>query len=106
MSTRFILTHPYFPQSVYRFRHIWHRAHARVGVVSKCSMGLFWRRYRVFYWLLRACVGNWVKVRPPKPTVQFDDTVPVPNAASKWSMMKRESKVSKPVGYASLKREI
>ena len=31
MSTRFILTHPYFPQTVYRFRH---RAHAILGILK------------------------------------------------------------------------
>ena len=34
MWTRFILTHPYFPQTVYRFRHIWHRGHAILGILK------------------------------------------------------------------------
>ena len=34
MSTRFILTHSYFPQTVYRFRHICHRAHAILGILK------------------------------------------------------------------------
>ena len=34
MWTRFILTHPYFPQTVYRFRHIFHRAHAILGILK------------------------------------------------------------------------
>ena len=34
MWTRFILTHPYFPQTVYRFRHICHRAHAILGILK------------------------------------------------------------------------
>ena len=34
MWTRFILTHPYFPQTVYRFRHIWHRGHAILAILK------------------------------------------------------------------------
>ena len=104
MWTRFILTHPGFPQTVYRFRHIWHRAHAILGILKlrvrlgwscfELQYGLFWTRYRVFYWRLRAGVGNWVKIRPLKHTV------------SKWSMMKSELQVSKTICYASLRREI
>lgn len=32
MWTRVILTHPYFPQTVYRFRHMCYRAHAILGI--------------------------------------------------------------------------
>ena len=35
-----------------------------VSVVSNCTMGLFWERYRFFYSLLRSCAGNWVGVLP------------------------------------------
>ena len=28
-------------------------------------MGLLWRRYRFFHWLLRSCAGEWVKIRSP-----------------------------------------
>ena len=105
MWTRVILIHPYFPQTVHRFRHICYRAHAIlgilklrvgdwVGVVWNYSIGLFWTRYRVFYCLLRAGVENWVKIRPLKHTV------------SKWSMMKSVLQVSKTICYASLRREI
>lgn len=55
---------------------------------------------------LRRKLGQSSSPQTPSPIVQFDDTGPVPNAASKWSMMKSELKVSKPVGYASLRREI
>ena len=48
----------------------WSFAWDWVGVVSNYSIGLFWTRYRVFYWLLRAGVGNWVKIRPLKHTSQ------------------------------------
>lgn len=34
MWTRVILTHPYFPQTVYRFRHICHRGHAILGILK------------------------------------------------------------------------
>ena len=44
-------------------------------------MGQYLGRCRSFYWLLRGCAGNWVKLRPPKqkpthsvPTVQFETT--------------------------------
>ena len=37
-----------------------------VVAVSNCTIELFWGRYRFFYWLLRSCKGNWVKVRPSK----------------------------------------
>ena len=104
MWTRFILTHPYFPQTVYRFRHIFHRAHAIMGILK-----LRVRRGRSFielqYWTvvdtisrlllaLAVGVGNWVKIRPLKHTV------------SKWSMMKSQLQVAKTMCYASLRREI
>lgn len=73
MSTRFILTHPYFPQTMYRFRHIWHRAHARLETGSELYRSAVWDCFGdaivSFYWLLRAGVGNWVKIRLPKPIV-------------------------------------
>ena len=34
MWTRVILTHPYFPQTVHRFRHICHRAHAILRILK------------------------------------------------------------------------
>ena len=28
-----------------------------------CTMGLFWKRYRFFHWLLsRSCAQNWVRI--------------------------------------------
>ena len=35
-----------------------------VGVVSNCTMGIFWGRYHFFQWLLRGFTGNWVKSIP------------------------------------------
>lgn len=35
----------------------------RPDTVSKCIVGLFWGRQRVFYWLSWGCAGNWINVR-------------------------------------------
>ena len=32
------------------------------SVVSNCTMGLFWERYRFFYWLLQSCARDWVSI--------------------------------------------
>ena len=104
MWTRVILTHPYFPQTVYRFRHICHRGHAILGILKlrvrlgrSCIELQYWTVLDTISRLLLALavgVGNWVKIRPLKHTV------------SKWSMMKSELQVSKTICYASLRREI
>ena len=36
--------------------------HIEVEAGTVCTMGLFWKRYRFFHWLLlRSCAGNWVR---------------------------------------------
>ena len=101
MWTRVILTHPYFPQTMYRFRHIWHRAHAILGIL-KLRVRMGWSCFELQYGtvletislllLVLACwrrkLGQNSSLKTHSPTVQFDDTV------SKWAMMKSELKDS------------
>ena len=47
----------------------------RVGVVSHCTMGMFWGLQHFCYWLVQRYAWNWVKIRPPtenSPMMQFD----------------------------------
>ena len=56
MWTRFILTHPYFPQTVYRFRRIFHRAHAILGILKLRVRD--WSCMELQYWTVLDTVSH------------------------------------------------
>ena len=49
-----------FPKHFVAFERSGHiEVECEAGTV--CTMGLFWKCYRFFHWLLRSCAGNWVR---------------------------------------------
>ena len=47
----------------------------RVGVVSHCTMGMFWGLQHFCYWLVQRYAWNWVKIRPPLKTVPWCNSI-------------------------------
>ena len=112
-------SHRYFPQTVYRFRHIWHGDHAILWILELHRHETGSELYRTAVWdiletisrlllalvCLRGKLGQNSSLKTHSPIVHFDDPHPVPNGTSKWSMMTSELKVSKTICCASLRRE-